>query len=72
MKNICNYFNTSLLNSVGGMGSLGDVGSVGQILAWMARVAWVHKILAWVKKYGVGQNFSEGGVGGMDQKIGVD
>ena len=35
---------TSLINSMGGVGS---VGAVGQILA---RVAWVCKILAWIKK----------------------
>ena len=28
----------------------GLVGNVGQILAWGAWVAWVHKILVWVKR----------------------
>ena len=42
----------SLLNRVGGVGSVGAWvreygGGVGHILAWLA---WVHKILAWVKK----------------------
>ena len=41
----------SLQNRVDGAGSVGawKRGYVGQILAWVARVAWVHKILAWVE-----------------------
>ena len=29
---------------------LNSVGGVGQILAWVTWVAWVYKMLAWVKK----------------------
>ena len=39
------------------------MGVMGQILAC---VTWVHKILVWVKKNGVGRNF---GVGGVVHKI---
>ena len=49
------------------MSSVGSwVAWVYKILVWvkkMAWVAWVHKILAWVKKKGMGQGFGVGDVG---------
>ena len=36
------------------------MGGEDQILVW---VVWVHKILAWIKKTDVGQNFGVGSVG---------
>ena len=64
-------FSLSLLNSVSG------VGRVGAWVAWVRGFvgdlcqisAWVHNILAWVKKNGVGGvgwNFSVGGVGPLN------
>ena len=36
------------------MGGVGGVDSVGRKFAWVLWVTWVYKVLAWVKKIGVG------------------
>ena len=52
--------NLALVNSVGAVSSVGAflawvaqlrrfMDGVDQILAWVTRLAWVHKILAWAK-----------------------
>ena len=66
-KTLCSYryMSNEFVKLRGFMGNVGCVGawlcrfvnSVGQIVAWVTRIAWVYKILAWVgvdPKFGVG------------------